>query len=74
MERIFIAHYQPKYNVQFVKEGVQSIVSPEQLDSVEWSLLSDYPNGFPYVSPLKCCVGFTSKHTQVDISKKRNSK
>lgn len=46
MERIFIAHYQPKYNVQFAKEGVQSIISPEQLDSVEWSFLADYPDGF----------------------------
>ncbi len=47
MERIFIAHYQPKYNVQFAKEGVQSIVSPEQLNSVEWSFFAEYPEGFP---------------------------
>lgn len=47
MERIFIAHYQPKYNVQFAKEGVQSIISPEQLNSFEWTFLAEYPDGFP---------------------------
>jgi hypothetical protein len=47
MERVFISHYQPKYNVQFVKEGIQSIVSEEQLKKVEWTLLAEYPDGFP---------------------------
>lgn len=47
MERIFIAHYQPKYNTQFAKEGVQSIISPEQLNAFEWTFFAEYPDGFP---------------------------
>lgn len=46
MERIFIAHYQPKYNIQFVKEGMQSIISLKQLKSFKWTLLAEYPDGF----------------------------
>lgn len=47
MERIFIAHYQPKYNTQFTKEGGQSIISSEQLNAFEWTVLAEYPDGFP---------------------------
>lgn len=61
MERIFIAHYQPKYNVQFAKEGVQSIVSPEQLNSVEWSFFAEYPEGFPLNESKRKRMGVLDK-------------
>lgn len=61
MERIFIAHYQPKYNVQFAKEGVQSIISPEQLNSIEWSFFAKYPKGFPLNESKRKRMGVLNK-------------
>lgn len=61
MERIFIAHYQPKYNNQLIEEGMQSIVNPAQLNLTNWELLGDYPNGFPLNESKRKRMGVLDK-------------
>lgn len=47
MERAFISLYEPKYNIQYTKEGAVTILSENsgQVFLSEWKLYADYPEG-----------------------------
>ncbi len=47
MEKAYIAYFQPKYNIQFTKEGPVTVLQEDVLSTQQWSLFQRFPEGIP---------------------------